>query len=57
MVTVFVQGDSGGPLTVERNGAHTLAGIISWGLRGTVSFRLMIAKQYFSMIYIVIGSP
>ena len=34
------KGDSGGPLTIEENGIHTLAGIISHGLSMTTNHKV-----------------
>ena len=31
LILLSLQGDSGGPLTVEEDGQHTLAGVVSGG--------------------------
>ena len=39
------KGDSGGPLTIEENGIHTLAGIISHGLSMTTNHKVDLSKN------------
>ena len=44
LILFYCQGDSGGPLTVEEDGVHTLAGVISHGLSEISEVKVIVKK-------------